>query len=97
MKVFYAVRIFLGFLSVMADSALVVAVSRTYGKRLAAYTLAMLCLASGCFFSSTSKYVFLINCYLICALLIYNSLVMHFLCDHEDKLVVLSSTFLFYK
>ncbi|CAI9754965.1 unnamed protein product [Fraxinus pennsylvanica] len=53
-KVFYAVRFFLGFLSVMADAALVVAISRKYGKRLASYTLAMLCLASGCFFASTS-------------------------------------------
>ncbi|MCI18557.1 dol-P-Man:Man(6)GlcNAc(2)-PP-Dol alpha-12-mannosyltransferase-like, partial [Trifolium medium] len=35
-------------------TVLVVAVSRKYGKRLASYTLAMLCLASGCFFASTS-------------------------------------------
>ncbi|KAG8386410.1 hypothetical protein BUALT_Bualt03G0145900 [Buddleja alternifolia] len=53
-RVFYAVRIFLGLLSVIADAALVVALSRKYGKRLASYTLAMLCLASGCFFASTS-------------------------------------------
>ncbi|PIN16567.1 Mannosyltransferase [Handroanthus impetiginosus] len=53
-RVFYAVRIFLGILSVIADAALVVALSRKYGKRLASYTLAMLCLASGCFFASTS-------------------------------------------
>ncbi|KAL2466775.1 Dol-P-Man:Man(6)GlcNAc(2)-PP-Dol alpha-1 [Abeliophyllum distichum] len=53
-KVFYAVRIFLGLLSVIADAALVVALSRKYGKRLASYALAMLCLASGCFFASTS-------------------------------------------
>ncbi|KAL0320612.1 UNVERIFIED_CONTAM: Dol-P-Man:Man(6)GlcNAc(2)-PP-Dol alpha-1,2-mannosyltransferase [Sesamum radiatum] len=53
-RVFYAVRIFLGVLSVIADAALVVAISRKYGKRLASYTLAMLCLASGCFFASTS-------------------------------------------
>ncbi|CAA2973815.1 Dol-P-Man:Man(6) c(2)-PP-Dol alpha-1,2-mannosyltransferase [Olea europaea subsp. europaea] len=38
----------------MADGALVVALSRKYGKRLASYTLAMLCLANGCFFASTS-------------------------------------------
>jgi alpha-1,2-mannosyltransferase len=53
-RVFYAVRIFLGFLSVITDAALVVALSRKYGKRLATYTLAMLCLTSGCFFASTS-------------------------------------------
>ncbi|CAJ2659647.1 dol-P-Man:Man(6)GlcNAc(2)-PP-Dol alpha-1,2-mannosyltransferase [Trifolium pratense] len=53
-RVFYAVRFFLGFLSVVTETVLVVAVSRKYGKRLASYTLAMLCLASGCFFASTS-------------------------------------------
>ncbi|XVF78798.1 hypothetical protein PTKIN_Ptkin14bG0166100 [Pterospermum kingtungense] len=53
-RVFYAVRLFLGFLSVISDATLVVAVSRKYGKRLASYALAMLCLASGCFFASTS-------------------------------------------
>ncbi|CAA0816345.1 Dol-P-Man\\x3aMan(6)GlcNAc(2)-PP-Dol alpha-1-2-mannosyltransferase [Striga hermonthica] len=53
-RVFYAVRIFLGSLSVISDAALVVALSRKFGKRLASYTLAMLCLASGCFFASTS-------------------------------------------
>nr|GEV60224.1 dol-P-Man:Man(6)GlcNAc(2)-PP-Dol alpha-1,2-mannosyltransferase [Tanacetum cinerariifolium] len=53
-KVFYAVRIFLGLLSVITEAALVVAISRKYGKRLACYTLAFLCLTSGCFFASTS-------------------------------------------
>ncbi|KAL8505723.1 hypothetical protein ACS0TY_016804 [Phlomoides rotata] len=53
-RVFYAVRIFLGIISVIADAALIVALSRKYGKRLASYTLAMLCLASGCYFASTS-------------------------------------------
>ncbi|RXI02962.1 hypothetical protein DVH24_003040 [Malus domestica] len=53
-RVFYAVRIFLGLLSVITDTVLVVALSRKYGKRLASYTLAMLCLTSGCFFASTS-------------------------------------------
>ncbi|KAF7140849.1 hypothetical protein RHSIM_Rhsim06G0207300 [Rhododendron simsii] len=53
-RVFYAVRIFLGLLSVITEAALVVAVSRKYGKRLASYALAMLCLTSGCFFASTS-------------------------------------------
>ncbi|XVF18666.1 hypothetical protein REPUB_Repub11eG0042500 [Reevesia pubescens] len=53
-RVFYAVRLFLGLLSVISDATLVIAVSRKYGKRLASYALAMLCLASGCFFASTS-------------------------------------------
>lgn len=53
-RVFYAVRIFLGLLSVITEATLVVALSRKYGKRLGCYTLAMLCLTSGCFFASTS-------------------------------------------
>ncbi|EPS64624.1 hypothetical protein M569_10155, partial [Genlisea aurea] len=53
-RVFYAVRTFLCVLSVISDAALVVAVSRKYGRRLASYALAMLCLTSGCFFASTS-------------------------------------------
>ncbi|KAJ1441672.1 GPI mannosyltransferase [Sesbania bispinosa] len=53
-RVFYAVRFFLGLVSVITDTVLVVAVSRKYGKRLASYALAMLCLTSGCFFASTS-------------------------------------------
>ncbi|EXC18480.1 Dol-P-Man:Man(6)GlcNAc(2)-PP-Dol alpha-1,2-mannosyltransferase [Morus notabilis] len=53
-RVFYAVRLFLGLLSVITETVLVVALSRKYGKRLASYTLAMLCLTSGCFFASTS-------------------------------------------
>ncbi|KAI4333577.1 hypothetical protein L6164_018364 [Bauhinia variegata] len=53
-RVFYAVRIFLGLLSVITETVLVVALSRKYGKRIASYTLAMLCLTSGCFFASTS-------------------------------------------
>ncbi|KMT13175.1 hypothetical protein BVRB_4g085810 [Beta vulgaris subsp. vulgaris] len=53
-KVFYAIRLFLGLISVVTDAFLVVALSRKYGKRLACYTLAMLCLTSGCFFASTS-------------------------------------------
>lgn len=52
---FYAVRLFLGLLSVTTDAVLVVALSRKYGRRLASYTLAMLCLTSGCFFASTSE------------------------------------------
>lgn len=51
-------RLFLGLLSVTVDAVLVVALSRKYGKRLAAYTLAMLCLTSGCFFASTSESTF---------------------------------------
>lgn len=54
-RVFYAVRIFLGLLSVITEATLVVALSRKYGKRLASYALAMLCLTSGCFFASTSE------------------------------------------
>ncbi|KAJ6676071.1 ALPHA-12-MANNOSYLTRANSFERASE ALG9, partial [Salix purpurea] len=53
-RVFYAVRFFLGLVSVISDATLVVALSRKYGKRLASYALAMLCLTSGCFFASTS-------------------------------------------
>ncbi|KAJ9671458.1 hypothetical protein PVL29_025256 [Vitis rotundifolia] len=53
-RVFYAVRLFLGLISVITDTILVVALSRKYGRRLASYTLAMLCLTSGCFFASTS-------------------------------------------
>ncbi|CAI9271236.1 unnamed protein product [Lactuca saligna] len=52
-RVLYAVRIFLGLLSVISEAALVVALSRKYGKRLACYTLALLCLTSDCFFAST--------------------------------------------
>ncbi|XP_038685122.1 dol-P-Man:Man(6)GlcNAc(2)-PP-Dol alpha-1,2-mannosyltransferase-like [Tripterygium wilfordii] len=53
-RVFYVVRLFLGLISVIADAVLVVALSRKYGKRIASYALAMLCLTSGCFFASTS-------------------------------------------
>lgn len=53
-RVFFAVRLFLGFLSVATETVLVVALSRKFGKRLGTYTLAMLCLTSGCFFASTS-------------------------------------------
>ncbi|KAL6202171.1 hypothetical protein ACLB2K_025881 [Fragaria x ananassa] len=53
-RVFYAVRMFLGLVSVITETILVYALSRKYGKRLASYTLAMLCLTSGCFFASTS-------------------------------------------
>ncbi|XXG90193.1 hypothetical protein AAC387_Pa12g2016 [Persea americana] len=53
-RVFYTVRLFLGLMSTISDTLLVVALSRKYGKRLASYTLAMLCLTSGLFFASTS-------------------------------------------
>ncbi|XP_020593452.1 dol-P-Man:Man(6)GlcNAc(2)-PP-Dol alpha-1,2-mannosyltransferase [Phalaenopsis equestris] len=53
-QVFYKVRLFLGLISTITETVLVVALSRKYGKRLATYALAMLCLTSGCFFSSTS-------------------------------------------
>lgn len=53
-KVFYSVRLYLALISTIVDTVLVVALSRKYGKRLAFYALAMLCLTSGCFFASTS-------------------------------------------
>ncbi|KAJ6830032.1 dol-P-Man:Man(6)GlcNAc(2)-PP-Dol alpha-1,2-mannosyltransferase [Iris pallida] len=53
-QVFYAVRLFLGLISTITESILVVALSRRYGKRLGTYTIAMLSLTSGCFFASTS-------------------------------------------
>ncbi|KAG9446791.1 hypothetical protein H6P81_012919 [Aristolochia fimbriata] len=53
-RVFYSVRLFLGLISALTETALVVALSRKFGKRLASYALAMLCLTSGCFFASTS-------------------------------------------
>ncbi|MQL98600.1 hypothetical protein Taro_031312 [Colocasia esculenta] len=53
-RVFYVVRLFLGLISAVTETFLVVALSRKYGNRLASYTLAMLCLTSGCFFASTS-------------------------------------------
>ncbi|PKA51648.1 Dol-P-Man:Man(6)GlcNAc(2)-PP-Dol alpha-1,2-mannosyltransferase [Apostasia shenzhenica] len=53
-QVFYTVRLFLGLISAITETVLVVALSRKYGRRLATYTLAMLCLTSGCFFASTS-------------------------------------------
>ncbi|KAE8702295.1 putative transcription factor [Hibiscus syriacus] len=57
-RLFYAERLFFGLQHVISDATLVVAVSRKYGKRLASYALAMLCLASGCFFASTSDWLF---------------------------------------
>ncbi|KAJ1687584.1 hypothetical protein LUZ63_018974 [Rhynchospora breviuscula] len=53
-RVFFSVRLFLGIISTITEAALVVALSRKYGKRLGLYALAMLCLTSGCFFASTS-------------------------------------------
>jgi hypothetical protein len=56
-RVFYSVRFFLGLISTITETVLVVALSRRYGKRLACYVLAMLCLTSGCFFASTSMFL----------------------------------------
>ncbi|KAL1216689.1 Dol-P-Man:Man(6)GlcNAc(2)-PP-Dol alpha-1,2-mannosyltransferase [Cardamine amara subsp. amara] len=42
---------------IVSDNVMVVALSRKYGKRLATYAVAMLCLTSGCFFASTSEFV----------------------------------------
>ncbi|XP_072999408.1 alpha-1,2-mannosyltransferase ALG9 [Typha latifolia] len=53
-QVFYSVRLFLGLISTITETILVIALSRRYGKRLGYYSLAMLCLTSGCFFASTS-------------------------------------------
>lgn len=58
-RVFYSVRLFLGLISAITETVLVIALSRKYGKRMAWYTLAMLCLTSGCFFASTSKFLVL--------------------------------------
>ncbi|GLJ37297.1 hypothetical protein SUGI_0756550 [Cryptomeria japonica] len=52
--VFYLVRLFLGFASAVSDTALVVAVSSKYGRRLAITTLFLLAFSSGCFIASTS-------------------------------------------
>lgn len=52
--VFYATRLALGILSAASEAALVSASSRRYGKRLAAYTLMLLCFSSGCSNASTS-------------------------------------------
>lgn len=52
--VFYATRLALGIISAGSEAALVSACSRRYGKRLAAYTLMLLCFSTGCFNASTS-------------------------------------------
>ncbi|KAI5078870.1 hypothetical protein GOP47_0006541 [Adiantum capillus-veneris] len=52
--VFYATRLALGFISAASEAALVSATSRRFGKRLAAYTLMLLCFSTGCSNSSTS-------------------------------------------
>lgn len=52
--VFYTTRLALGILSAGSEAALVAAISKRYGKRLAAYTLMLLCFSSGCFNASTS-------------------------------------------
>lgn len=85
-RVFYAVRLFLGLLSVITETVLVVALSRKYGKRLASYTLAMLCLTSGCFFASTS---FLPSSFSMYAISLASGL---FLLDKPAAAVAVSAT-----
>ncbi|KAK4255888.1 hypothetical protein QN277_008824 [Acacia crassicarpa] len=85
-RVFYAVRLFLGLLSVASETVLVVALSRKYGKRLASYTLAMLCLTSGCFFASTS---FLPSSFSMYAISLASGL---FLLDKPAAAVAVSAT-----
>ncbi|KAI9086017.1 hypothetical protein K1719_032100 [Acacia pycnantha] len=85
-RVFYAVRLFLGLLSVASETVLVVALSRKYGKRLASYTLAMLCLTSGCFFASTS---FLPSSFSMYAISLASGL---FLIDKPAAAVAVSAT-----
>eukprot|EP01018_Ginkgo_biloba_P000017 Gb_07978 [translate_table: standard] len=52
--VFYLVRLILGLLSATSETALIVAVSSKYGRRLAITTLFLLSFSSGCFIASTS-------------------------------------------
>ncbi|KAF7836649.1 dol-P-Man:Man(6)GlcNAc(2)-PP-Dol alpha-1,2-mannosyltransferase [Senna tora] len=85
-RVFYAVRLFLGLLSVITETVLVVALSRKYGKRLASYALAMLCLTSGCFFASTS---FLPSSFSMYAMTLASGL---FLLDKPAAAVAVSAT-----
>ncbi|KAL3675053.1 hypothetical protein R1sor_025001 [Riccia sorocarpa] len=53
-QAFYFLRFILGLISASTEAALVAALSSTYGRRLAAYTLMLLCFTSGCFTASTS-------------------------------------------
>jgi hypothetical protein len=52
-RVFYSVRLFLGLISTITETILVVAISRKYGKRIACCILEIPCLTSGCFLAST--------------------------------------------
>ncbi|KAH7331694.1 hypothetical protein KP509_20G046700 [Ceratopteris richardii] len=52
--VFFTTRLALGIISAASEAALVSTIGRRYGKRLAAYTLMLLCFSSGCCHSSTS-------------------------------------------
>uniref|UniRef100_A0A0D6R9T7 Mannosyltransferase n=1 Tax=Araucaria cunninghamii TaxID=56994 RepID=A0A0D6R9T7_ARACU len=52
--VFYLVRLVLGLASTISETALVVALSAKYGRRLAITTLFLLAFTSGCFIASTS-------------------------------------------
>lgn len=53
-RVFYFLRLILGLASTISETALIVAVSSKYGRRLAISTLLLLAFTSGCFIASTS-------------------------------------------
>ena len=52
---FFLLRMVLGVLSAATEAALVSAAGRLGGNRLGAWTLLLLCFASGCFTASTSR------------------------------------------
>ena len=54
---FYSLRLALGLMSASTEATLVMAANRKYGARVGTYTLALLCVSSGCFNASTSMYV----------------------------------------
>ncbi|XP_024534975.1 dol-P-Man:Man(6)GlcNAc(2)-PP-Dol alpha-1,2-mannosyltransferase-like [Selaginella moellendorffii] len=53
-KVFYLIKLAFALVSAGVDGALVAAVSERFGKRMASYTLVLLCFASGCYTASTT-------------------------------------------
>ncbi|KAG6546793.1 hypothetical protein Mapa_011739 [Marchantia paleacea] len=53
-QAFYFLRFILGLMSASTEASLVAATSSLFGRRLAAYTLMLLCFTSGCFTASTS-------------------------------------------
>lgn len=53
-EVFYSVRLALGIISAATEATLCAAVSQRYGKRLASYTLLLLCFTTGMYIASTS-------------------------------------------